>query len=118
MLLLGYALAIVGVFPIFWMMADAANPALAKATVNNPVTLSMPSCNFNALNRVHDTECANALNFLTKRGIAYDKQTAATVSLKVGDAQVQGYDEKAYVAALEKAGYPDKSVDIDAALLP
>ncbi len=109
LLLLGYALAIVGVFPIFWMMADAANPALSKATAANPVTLSLPSCEFNALNRVHETECAQALNFLSKRGIAYSKQESETVSLKVGDAELQGFDEKAYVAALETAGYPDKS---------
>jgi nitrate/nitrite transporter NarK len=109
LLLLGYGLSIVGVFPIFWMMADAANPALARATQSNPVTLSMPACDFNALNRVHETECAQALNFLTKRGIAYSKQVSDTVSLSVGDANLQGFDEKAYIAALEKAGYPDKS---------
>lgn len=109
LLLLGYALSIVGVFPIFWMMADAANPALARATQNNPVTLSMPECDFNALNRVHETECAQALNFLTKRGIAYSKQASDTVSLNVGDANIKGFDEKAYITALEKAGYPDKS---------
>jgi MFS family permease len=109
LLLLGYALAIVGVFPIFWMMADAANPALSKATAANPVTLSLPKCDFNALNRAHDSDCAKALNFLSKRGIAYSKQDSATVTLAVGDARIQGFDEKAYVAALEVAGYPDKS---------
>jgi len=109
LLLLGYALSIVGVFPIFWMMADAANPALSKATAANPVTLSLPECDFNALNRVHKSECAQALNFLSKRGIAYSKQESETVSLKVGDTELQGFDEKAYVATLETAGYPDKS---------
>ena len=109
MLLLGYGLSIVGVFPIFWMMADAANPALARATVSNPVTLSLPACDFNVLNRTHETECAQALNFLTKRGIAYSKQPSETLALTVGESQLQGFDEKAYVAALEKAGYPDKS---------
>lgn len=109
LLLLGYALAIVGVFPIFWMMADAANPALSKATATNPVTLSIPTCEFNALSRVHETECAQALNFLSKRGIAYSKQESDTVSLQVGGASLQGFDEKAYIAALEAAGYPDKS---------
>jgi MFS family permease len=109
LLLLGYGLSIIGVFPIFWMMADAANPALARATQTNPVTLSIPDCDFNALNRVHESECAQALNFLTKRGIAYSKEASDTVSLNVGDANLQGFDEKAYIAALEKAGYPDKS---------
>lgn len=109
LLLTGYALAIVGVFPIFWMMADAANPALAKATASNPVTLSLPQCEFNSLNRTHQTECAQALNFLSKRGIAYAKEQSDTVSLSVGDTRLMGFNEKAYVAALETAGYPDKS---------
>jgi MFS family permease len=109
LLLLGYALSIIGVFPIFWMMADAANPALSKATATNPVTLSIPQCDFNALNRVHEAECAQALNFLSKRGIAYTKQQSETVALAVGETQLRGFDEKAYVAALEAAGYPDKS---------
>ncbi|MGB5077960.1 MAG: MFS transporter [Sphingorhabdus sp.] len=109
LLLLGYALAIVGVFPIFWMMADAANPALEKASRSAPVTLAMPECNFNALNRTHTSECAQALNFLTKRGISYTKERSATVTLHVGSTTLAGFDEKAYVTALEKAGYPDKS---------
>jgi hypothetical protein len=91
------------------MMADAANPALSKATAANPVTLSLPQCDFNALNRVHESECAQALNFLSKRGIAYSKQDSSIVSLQVGDAVLQGFDEKAYIVALEAAGYPDKS---------
>ena len=108
-LLTGYALAMIAVFPLFHMMADAANPDLEKATRAHPVTLSLPTCDFNVLNRVHTTDCAKALNFLTKRGIGYSKVDGAAVTLKVGASAVNGFDEKAYVAALEKAGYPDKS---------
>jgi nitrate/nitrite transporter NarK len=108
-LLLGYALAMVSVFPLFHMMANAANPALEKATRTSPVTLSLPECDFNVLKRTHESECAKALNFLTKRGINYSKVEADSVSISVGDTVIQGFDSKAYVAALEKAGYPDKS---------
>jgi MFS family permease len=109
-LLIGYAIAIVSIFPLFGMMADAANPALEKATATSPVTLSMPAdCDFSVFKRTQDSECGSALNFLTKRGISYSKETGDAVSLQVGDAVLQGYDEKAYVAALEAAGYPDKS---------
>ena len=109
-LLIGYAIAIFAIFPLFGMMADAANPALEKATATSPVTLSMPAdCDFSVFKRTQDSECGSALNFLTKRGISYSKATSDAVSLQVGDAVLQGYDEKAYVAALEAAGYPDKS---------
>ncbi|MEY4270623.1 MAG: hypothetical protein RLZZ58_1839, partial [Pseudomonadota bacterium] len=108
-LLIGYALSIMGTFPLFWMMADAANPALAKATATSPVTIAMPACDFNALLPKQESECGKALNFLSKRGISYAKADGDAVQLKVGDAAVAGYDEKAYIAALEAAGYPDKS---------
>jgi MFS family permease len=108
-LLTGYALAMLSVFPLFHMMADAANPDLERATRTSPVTLSLPTCDFNVMKRVQETECAKALNFLTKRGIGYRRSQSESVSLKVGDTVVAGFDEKAYVAALEQAGYPDKS---------
>jgi MFS family permease len=100
---------LIGTFPLFWMMADAANPALAKATAQSPVTLVSPECAFNPLAPTQQTECGKALNFLSKRGISYSKSEGDTVVLKVGAATIQGYDEKAFVAALQAAGYPDKS---------
>jgi MFS family permease len=108
-LLIGYALTMLLTFPLFKMMAGAANPALAAATANSPVSLTVPSCDFNVLAAKHTTDCAKALNFLSKRGISHTKEAGETVVLKVGDQLVSGYDEKAYVAALEAAGYPDKS---------
>ncbi len=108
-LLIGYALSIVGTFPLFHMMADAANPALARATVSAPVTLVSPACDFKVFSSKHESDCAKALNFLSKRGISYSKAEGGELSLKVGTAEIKGFDDKAYVAALEAAGYPDKS---------
>ena len=108
-LMLGYVLAILGTFPLFHMMADAANPALARASAAAPVTLSLPACDFNVFSSKHETPCAKALNFLSKRGISYTKTESTDLVLKVGAQQVQGFDDKAYIAALEAAGYPDKS---------
>jgi MFS family permease len=108
-LLIGYALTMLLTFPLFKLMADAANPALARASAASPVELSIPACEFNVLAQKQSTECGKALNFLSKRGISHSKVEASGVSLKVGDTVVQGFDEAAYVATLEKAGYPDKS---------
>jgi MFS family permease len=108
-LLTGYALTMLLTFPLFKMMADAANPALARATEISPVTLNVPECEFNVLAQKQTTECGKALNFLSKRGISHSKEAADTVSMQVGNAVVEGFDEAAYIAALEKAGYPDKS---------
>lgn len=111
-LLTGYALSMLLTFPLFWTMADAANPALSKATAANPVTLVGPDCDYglgDILSGNQDTDCKKALNFLSKRGISYAKAPGEAVVLKVGTAEVQGFDNDAYVAALEAAGYPDKS---------
>lgn len=111
-LLTGYALSMLLTFPLFWTMADAANPALSKATATNPVTLVGSGCDYglwDILSNNQDTECKKALNFLSKRGISYAKMPGEGVTLKVGSAEVQGFDDKAYIAALEAAGYPDKS---------
>jgi MFS family permease len=109
LLLIGYALTMLLTFPLFKMMAGAANPALALATESAPVTLALPECEFNVFAQKQTTDCGKALSFLAKRGISHSKLTATEVSLKVGTETVNGFDEKAYVAALEKAGYPDKS---------
>lgn len=108
-LLAGYALTLAATFPLFWMMADAANPALARASAKSPVTLTLPECEFNVFAQKQTTDCAKALNFLSKRGISHRKGEGETVVLAVGEQRVSGFDEKAYVAALEAAGYPDKS---------
>lgn len=108
-LLIGYALTMLLTFPLFRLMADAANPALARATQVAPVTLTSPPCDFDVFASKQTSDCAKALAFLSKRGISYAKQPGDKLALTVGEAQVSGFDEKAYLGALEAAGYPDKS---------
>ena len=110
LLLLGYALAALLVFPLFRLMADGANPALSRATARNPVSVELPAdCAFNVFARQHSEPCAQALALLTKRGIAYSKVDAPSVALVVGGARVEGFDEAAYLQALRAAGYPDRA---------
>ncbi len=109
LLLIGYALSILLIFPLFHMMADGANPALARATAENPVTLELPDCDFSVFARTQTNECAKALGFLTKRGVAYARVPAETVALVVGDSRVEGFDADAFAAALKAAGYPEKA---------
>ncbi len=108
LLLTGYALAMVLIFPLFKLMADGANPALARATAAAPVALELPECAYNVFAKPK-ADCDRALALLTKRGISYAKVPAAETALLVGDARVAGFDEAAYLAALTAAGYPDKA---------
>ncbi|MDO9489491.1 MAG: MFS transporter [Sphingomonadaceae bacterium] len=109
LLLAGYALSMLLLFPLFWLMADGANPALSRATAAAPVTLELPACDFNVFARKHESDCAKALSLLTKRGVSYSKTDARSVALNVGGQRVDGFDEAAYLGALTAAGYPDQA---------
>ncbi len=112
LLLVGYALSAVFTFPLFHMMADAANPALSRAAAASPVRLELPACDFSVFAGKQETPCGKALAFLAKRGISYVKVAPyemGQVALNVGTQRIAGFDEKAYTAALVAAGYPDKA---------
>jgi MFS family permease len=116
LLLLGYALSMLLTFPLFRMMADAANPALSRATVSSPVRIELPECDFSAFAPKQTTECGKALAYLAKRGISYKKiapYVDGKVALQVGQNRIVGFDDKAYTAALVAAGYPDKANPAD-----
>jgi MFS family permease len=108
LLLVGYALAALLVFPLFHMMADGANPALARATEASPVSLNLPPCEFDVFGKP-DQDCERALAFLTKRGVSYAKVDAPALSLHVGNSDVIGFNEAAYAQALNDAGYPERA---------
>ncbi len=109
LLLTGYALSALLIFPLFHLMGNGANPALTRATAANPVTLELPACDFSVFARKQTTECAKALGYLTKRGVAYSKVEAPAVALVVGSNRVEGFDEAAFSAALKDAGYPERA---------
>jgi MFS family permease len=110
LLLLGYGLTLLLLFPLFHLMADGANPALARAAATSPVRLELPrDCSFNVFSPKHETPCAQALNYLSKRGVPYQKTNADQVAFQVGQERITGFDQEAYTAALERAGYPDKA---------
>ncbi len=113
LLLLGYGLSLVLIFPLFHLMADGANPALARATAASPVRLEMSgNCEFSVFSKP-TTDCARALNYLSKRGVSYQKveagQGGGQLTLRVGQQSVAGFNEAAYTAALVAAGYPDRA---------
>jgi MFS family permease len=108
-LLLGYALAMALLFPLFHMMAEGANPALGRATAESPVVLETPACDFNVFARTQEAECGQAIGFLVKRGIAYEKVEADVVAMRVGEQRLLGFDDAAWLGALRAAGYPDRA---------
>ncbi len=124
----GLLLAALTYQPIFRGLTRAANPALADAMERSPVVLSTSEFRGRAalavaalgdaakkivLPTIHKTETDKARNYLNVRGIPFALAPAAPgapLALSVNGTVVQGFDEKAYDAALAPAGYP-KSAD-------
>ncbi len=96
----GLVLAVLTYFPLFKMLAEAGNPALAKAqaSVAATVTADPADCNFQ-FNPVgtakFTTSCDIATSFLTRNSVPYtvvDGAAGSMASVKLGDATVESYD--------------------------
>ena len=108
--MVGYALTIILMFPLFHWMASAANPELAAAMQHHPVTVQGTSCAYNPFATRQATPCGRALDTLTRRGIAYTfvpapGWTGDSYQVRIGVAIVNAEDPAALEPALAGAGY-------------
>lgn len=113
-IVLGYAATLALLFPAFWLVGSAANPALADAARRAPVTVSGPACDFHAFATDQSSPCGKLLADLTAAGVPYAVQAAPAVSLTAGSTplDLSAYpwsDKKARAMALQSllahAGY-------------
>ncbi len=104
----GFVLTLIFLFPIFHLMARGANPALAQAVATAPAMVELPPCDYNIFLKQEQT-CGQALEWLTKRGVSYSKREAPELALNVGGARVAGFDKAAWNDALNAAGWPEKA---------
>jgi len=123
-MLAGCLLAVLTYQPIFHGLTLAANPALAEAMTRTPVQLhtgefhgalevtldaaSDAARKIIGMKHVY-SETDLARNFLNNHGIPFELVPAtsgAPLTLTVGGSSVEGFQAKAYEAALAPAGYP------------
>jgi len=108
-IVVGYALTIVLMFPLFHWMADAANPALSAAMARSPVVVTGSDCRFDPFaTKGQETPCGRVLDTLSKKGVAYTKAAAprgAAPVVTIGGRTVDAADPAALDAALASAGY-------------
>lgn len=113
-IIIGYALTLILIFPLFHLMANAANPKLAEATENAPVVIAGGNCSYNPLaSKGQATECGRVLDILSKTGIAYTKvesSPAVPPVVTIGGKPVAATDKASIEAALADAGYPTEKV--------
>ena len=87
-IVIGYALTLLLLFPIFWAIGAVANPGLAAAAAKNPVVVSGPDCSYSPFSSEQPTQCGKLLGDLAGSGVAYQLQVAPGLALAVGGSQV------------------------------
>ncbi|MDT8761120.1 MFS transporter [Sphingomonas psychrotolerans] len=101
----GYALTLVLLFPLFWVIGSAANPELAKAARHAPVVVSGPHCGYDPFAAKQADECGKLLDHFSKKGVAYTTNVAPAVTVSVGGTPVSDTSPAGLDAALTAAGY-------------
>ncbi|MBN8815501.1 MAG: MFS transporter [Sphingomonas sp.] len=108
-IVIGYALTLVMLFPIFWVIGGSANPALVHANKRAPVIVSGPNCDYSLTNMIlskkQENECAVLLDYFSKKGVAYTKGTTPAVVVLIGGEAVPDTSPAGLDAALTAAGY-------------
>ena len=112
-IVIGYALTLLLLFPIFKLIGGAANPDLAAAAARAPVVIEREACAFNPFAKQQKDFCGQTLGELTRLGVQYeftgDGPAAAPLAdgivLRVGQGRHPVTDVKAVQPLLEQAGY-------------
>ena len=114
-ILAGCALAAITYFPLFRGLTHYINPALESYQARTPVTVAATDCNFHIFLGPwsRQTDCDKVKDFLGKSGLSFASMPSIPgqppVLTKIGDAEIRGWDEKAFKAALASTGYPTKA---------
>ncbi len=105
----GYALTLLTVFPLFWLMGSVANPALMAAAKRAPITVSGQNCDFSPFAKTQVTPCGQILDYMTKKGAPYqlvtNKVQQDQVLVTVGDTALSTPEPAQMDKAFAAAGY-------------
>lgn len=104
-IVIGYALTLLLLFPLFWMIGGAANPGLAEAAKQAPVVVSGPHCAYDPFAAKQADACGRLLDYFSKKGVTYRTARAATLEVTIGGQLVEDTSPDALDAALKRAGY-------------
>jgi hypothetical protein len=110
----GCLIAAVTYFPLFHALTHYVNPALEQFQKNTPTSVAASDCSFHifVLPTTKFTDCDRAKDFLTKAGLSFESLPAVegqTVVTRIGNTELQGWDEAKYKETLATAGYPAKA---------
>jgi MFS family permease len=89
----GYVATLVLLFPLFWGIAELANPKLADSSRAAPVEIVGPDCEFDPFAAGQQTRCGQLLEDLTALGVRYDLAEGATLRATAGGAALAVSEE-------------------------
>jgi MFS family permease len=105
-IVIGYALTILLMFPLFHWMAAVANPELSAAMARNPVVVTGNDCSYDPFaSKGQSTPCGRLLDALSKKGVAYTKLHSASNSVPIVTVGGIPVEEANLDSALADAGY-------------
>lgn len=116
-LMLGLLLATLLYFPLFKALSHYANPQIDAASRQSPIVVMADPAGctfqFDPVGKARfDSPCDKVKTFLVKQGLPYSSQSmpaGSSVAVTIGEQRIDGFDEAALRAAIEKAGYPAKA---------
>ncbi len=85
-IIIGYALTLVLLFPLFWMMGYAANSERAEAAANAPVVIHRDACAFDAFAEKQSDLCGGMIAELSRNGVPFSFAVPPEPALAMGTA--------------------------------
>jgi MFS family permease len=108
-ILIGYALTLLLLFPLFKLMGAAANPAMAAAAERAPVAIERTACDFDPFAGKQRDLCGQVLAELARLGVPYTFRPPSIemegVGIRAGDRRLELAAAAEVQPFLESAGY-------------
>lgn len=111
-IIVGYVLTLLLIFPLFWAIGDAANPARFETQRAVPIVVAANECEFSPFLEEQKTPCGQALATLTGLGVSYERQQLGAYGdniidpvIRIGAQEMVIDDSEKIRPALERAGY-------------
>ncbi len=117
-ILFGCLIAAATYFWLFALLMHYANPALEAYRDKTPIIVSAKDCAFHVFVTPFTkySDCDRAKDFLNKQGLSFKSATLPTgatdnVIIRIGDAELRGWNEKKTAELLKAGGYPQGPAD-------
>ena len=110
-ILAGCLIAALTYFPLFQALTHYVNPALEQYQQTTKISVAATDCSFHIFVGPWSkfTDCDRTKDYLTKQGLSFSSVPeipGKTVVTKVGDVEIEGWDEKKLSETLKTSGYP------------